>query len=368
MKIWLTLSMIICVCSVKGQENYALTDAKALAIPAALTVNTSSIADYIQSHFNTDLEKYRAIYTWVASSIKYDTDSMYIINWSQGGEAKITEALRRRKGVCENFAAIFTDIANKCGLVSFVIEGYTKQNGRLDKSGHSWCAVKLKDKWLLCDPTWDKDSPVKTSYFLVNPADLITTHMPFDPMWQLLEYPLDHYEFYRGWLTPRQAHNPFNYADSIKAYSRQGELQRLESSAIRMNYSGKLNEMMTNRIAYTNMKIAIIYEEIDMNLYNDAVADFNKAMESFNEFIKHRNNQFLPPRPQTEINQLLQTADDAITTALIKTKEIGKVVENYQYDPSVLINRLNALSLRVDEQKEYLINYFLVQEKKNYKE
>src|SRR5665647_1467877 len=193
MKPLLFLCLYIC-CSpiLKGQDfnDFAAIDHKALHIPATETYSTASIAGYVQSNFKTDREKLRAIYTWVITNIRYDTDSMYHINWSMYPEEKISATLRRRKGVCENYAALFTDIALKSGIQSFVVSGYTKQWGSVNRAGHSWCAVYLQQEWFLCDPTWDKDCRGNTKYFLVNPAQFIESHMPFDPLWQLLEYPL----------------------------------------------------------------------------------------------------------------------------------------------------------------------------------
>ena len=44
--------------------NYQEIDRTALAIPAAQTKSTADIAAYINSHFDTDNEKVRAIFTW----------------------------------------------------------------------------------------------------------------------------------------------------------------------------------------------------------------------------------------------------------------------------------------------------------------
>lgn len=324
----------------------------------AETYSTVSIARFIQSNFKTDREKFRAIYTWVTTNIEYDTDSMYAINWNRGREAKITEALRRRKGVCENYAAIFNDISVKSGLFSFVVDGYTKQAGTLDKSGHSWCAVHLDGEWLLCDPTWDKDARTDPNYFLASPSWFIESHMPFDPMWQLLDHPISHPEFYRGITGSKKDRAFFNVADSIKAFSLLGELQRLEATALRMSRAGQINEMVRNRIAYTKMQIGIIYEEKDMNLYNAAVADFNRASTVFNYFVQYRNNQFLPAKTEAEIYALLDPVAATISSAWQKISGIGKEVPNYQYDPGELRNRLDGLRQRVQEQKEFLKRYY----------
>ena len=67
------------------------------AIPADQSTSTAGIADYVKKYFDNDREKLRAIYTWVTSNIKYDTDSVNIINLGTDPEAKITAALPRRQ-------------------------------------------------------------------------------------------------------------------------------------------------------------------------------------------------------------------------------------------------------------------------------
>jgi len=344
----------------KSQDyRYDAVDNKMFGIPTQETNSTISIARFIRTNFKTDAEKFRGIYTWVTRNIKYDTDSMYSINWSRGGEAKITDALRRRKGVCENFAAIFNDIANKSGLISFVVDGYTKQSGRPDRSGHSWCAVNLNGEWLLCDPTWDKDAQTNYNYFLVSPATIIESHMPYDPMWQLLNYPYTHKEFYQGYRGSVKGMDFFNFADSIKAYSKLDDVKRFEAKVLRMKNAGLPNEMVNNHLDYTNMKISIFYENNDMNFYNGAVADFNNAVAVFNKFIQHRNDPLVLAGADKGLIDSLNHVTASINSAYQKIEEIGKVVPNHQYDPALLRSRLDALKIKVEEQKVFLRKYNL---------
>jgi len=195
------LFLMLFLCSIKlsnAQEfnEYSDIDKAVVNIPDSLANSTADIAGYVTSHFDGERPKVRAIYTWVTANLKYDKDSASIINSGINPEAKINVALRRRKGVCENFAAIFNDICLRAGLTSFVINGYTKQSGTVDRAGHSWCAVFINKEWYLCDPTWDEGSGLNSKYFLVPPTEFIETHMPFDPLWQLLNYPISHGQFY----------------------------------------------------------------------------------------------------------------------------------------------------------------------------
>ena len=349
--IWLLLSCFIA----RGQDG---TDTRGPDIPKGETGSTASIARFINSNFKTDRDRFHAIHTWVINNIQYDTDSMYQINWNKGEDARITEALRRRKGVCENFAALFNDIAVKCGLTSFEVEGYTKQGGRIDRTGHTWCAVKADGEWLLCDPTWDKDARISLSYFLVSPATFIESHMPFDPMWQLLDYPVSHDEFYRGINAAQKDKAFFNFTDSIKAYSRMDKLQQMQATAERMSRSNKMIELLKNRIAYTNMQIGIICEEKDRLLYNAAVDDLNHATHIFNAFVQYRNSQFLPAKKNIQINDMLNPVPVIIAAAFQKISNIGKVVPDYQYDTGDLVSRLNVLRQRVHEQQDFIKRYF----------
>ncbi len=172
--------------------------AKTLAIPKSLTNSTADISNYIKTNFKTDKEKALAIYAWVTANIRYSTDSANHINLGSDEEAKVTAALRRRKGVCENYAAIFNDIALKSGLTSFMVSGYTKQGSFVDKTGHSWCVALIDKSWQLFDPTWDEGRGMNVKYFMISPEEFIETHMPYDPLWQLSDHPITQRQFNTG--------------------------------------------------------------------------------------------------------------------------------------------------------------------------
>ncbi len=123
-------------------------------IPKASTKNTKSIADYIVANFKSENEKLRAAFFWVASNISYDVANMENIEFSDTSEQKIEKTLTTRKGVCIHYAELFNAIVSQLGFESEIIEGYTKQFGKVASLSHAWCAVKSEGKWLLFDPTW----------------------------------------------------------------------------------------------------------------------------------------------------------------------------------------------------------------------
>ena len=329
-----------------------------IIIPATAQT-TDEIAGFVTAHYKTETEKFTAIYKWVISNINYSTDSMYVINWSLPPEARVTEAMRRRKGVCENFAAIFTDIAQKSNLSAYTVNGYTKQNNNIDKSGHAWCVVKIKEEWYCCDPTWDRDASTPT-YFLMSPGDFIASHFPFNSMWQLLTHPFSASEFEKGHYTS-SANNFYNFNDSIKAFNDLKPLQQLELEYDRMQGYSKQNSVVKNRLAYTKMQIALIYEEKDMNLYNAAVDELNRATKLYNSIAEYRSNSLTPVKKIADINQVLNTASNTITSA--KRKITSLSIYNQQYDPSELLERLSDMKNKIAAQKEFFKQYLVVNNK-----
>ncbi len=338
-------------------NNYTYTDVKAIRIPETETYNTSSIANYIQTNFTTEKDRLRAIYTWITSNIRYNKDSMYYSFWGEDPERKLSSVLKTRKGVCENFASLLTRIANKCGIPAHVVNGYTKMGGTVKWTGHGWSAVYIDNEWLLCDPTWDAGFTTTTNYFLVPPSQFIENHMPFDPLWQLLEYPISHKEFRQG-FTRGKKEERFNYTDSVKNYLQSDTLLQMESISRRMKQAGLENEDLRTWYAYNEMKIFIVYQEKDMNIFNSAVADLNKAKTLFNDFIQFRNNHFQPAKPAAEISTLFDSVENRLSSAYKKMDGIGTKIENYQYDTDGLKNNLDTLSARVKEQQVFLKRYF----------
>ncbi|HUU28028.1 MAG TPA: hypothetical protein VM123_09465 [archaeon] len=95
------------------------------------------------------------------------------------------------------------------GLEIIGIEGFGKGYGYTvgsDFTGknHAWNAVKLDGKWYFMDCTWGAGLPNEKGefvfkfedyYFLTPPEELVYTHFPADPSWQLLEKPVSKQEF-----------------------------------------------------------------------------------------------------------------------------------------------------------------------------
>lgn len=338
---------------VNAQENYSYVDHKALQIPRSKTYSTDSIANYMKENFATGKEKIRAVYTWITNNIAYSTDSIFHFNrWGIDPEINMSAILRRRKGVCENYAALFAGILVKSGVQAIVVTGYTNIPANRYWNGHGWVAVQADGEWFLCDPTWDAGYN-SYHYLLVPPTEFIQTHMPFDPLWQLLEYPVSHKDFQHGYYRSKKDEPIFNYKDSVTAYLHSDTLQQMEASARRMQQAGFDNEDVKTWYDYNQMKVHIVLQEENMQLYNEAVENLNTARKIYNELVQYRNNNFSPAKTNDEIDGMFASIEKFLSAAYKKAGGIGKKTENYQYDTEGLNENLDALSKKVNGQKEF---------------
>lgn len=345
---------------------YAAIDKKALQIPDSLTNTTELIANYITANFSTDKDKARAIFAWVASSIEYDLDNMFALNYYEKKEDKINKALKTRKGICENYAFVFTDICMKAGLKSYVISGYTKQNGFTDYLPHAWCATLIDTSWFLFDPTWGSGyvsdgkfyKKINNDYFKGQPAQFIKSHMPFDYLWQFLYYPITHREFLDGKTAANQDKAYFNFTDTLQAFELLKPLDQLLSTAYRIEKNGVSNSLVFDRLQRITFEIESEKQNSIINLYNAAVVDYNEAIYALNDFINYRNHQFTPIKPDPEIQKMLDSPALLLKQATHKLGEISTTDENTVQLISQLVRSIDDASKQITEQQDWLKLYF----------
>lgn len=353
----------------KMSNPYELTDKKALAIPDAQTNTTQDIANYIIANFSGDSEKVRAIFIWAASNISYDIENMYAINFYENTEQKIASALKTRKGICANYASLFNDICLKSGFRSYLIRGYTKQNGFADYIPHVWCATLIKDTWFLFDPTWGSGymsngkfvKKINNAYFKVPPSILIKSHIPFDPMWEFLNYPVTNQEFYEGKIKENKSKSYFSYDDSIAAYDKLNLQEQNEAASRRIEANGVRNAMIFDQLVHIKREIEIDKNQKEVashnekvELFNGAVADYNVGISNFNAFIQYRNSQFKPMVSDDEIQGMFDSAYNRIFEAKSKMERIKKPNANLAKLVITFNQSIEDAMMHLNEQKIHL--------------
>lgn len=175
----------------------------------------SLLANNLTSKLNTDVEKFRAIYLWVCNNIsvdaqqgkkvtikrrKFKNDSLAYSEWNNTySKTTFKRLLKQKKTMCTGYAYLIKELCFLANIECEIIDGYARTPDSnieaLEFANHSWNAVKLNDKWYLCDAIWSSgfvDSgrfirAYNNGYFLADPLLFAMNHYPLDKKWLLNE-------------------------------------------------------------------------------------------------------------------------------------------------------------------------------------
>jgi hypothetical protein len=210
------------------EKPYAEIDQHALNATPADEASLAKLARYLVEPCKTDQEKARAIYRWVTDRIAYDTESFFA---GRPGDGRPEAVLKSRKGVCEGYANLYGNLAERAGLKVVKIAGLVRPMDSAPGQklsglqAHAWNAVRFDDRWWLLDSTWGAGGLNGKNYtkqfseffFLTPPEMLIYSHLPFDPRWQLLEATRTRTQFERQPKIPRGLLNLGLSADMVQS-------------------------------------------------------------------------------------------------------------------------------------------------------
>lgn len=198
-------------------QDYAKVDNIVDAYPKSFS-SPDKLAEQINKDFRRDDEKARAIFTWIATNIKYDY-AAYGVNERPIGFTYKTQAekeakqkamkqelaqktLKSKKGVCQGYSTLYLVVAEKTGLECEIIPGTSKSHpSHIGKapgaSDHAWNAVKIGDEWKLLDATWGAGTVAgekpefkfkfNDKYFFSDPDTFFLNHFPDDKRWLLTD-------------------------------------------------------------------------------------------------------------------------------------------------------------------------------------
>jgi transglutaminase/protease-like cytokinesis protein 3 len=172
------------------------------------------LARKLSAPFKTDIEKFRAIFSWITYNIEYNANprtnaSRYAkqktdTTWDSRSldERVAYNVIKNKTAVCDGYARLLKTLCDYSGLSCNVICGFAKTGESRDKyfcTNHTWNAVYINNSWKLVDITWasgyvsqGNNSFIRMNddkYFLASPEEFIKNHYPEDPQWTLLEKP-----------------------------------------------------------------------------------------------------------------------------------------------------------------------------------
>ena len=349
----------------QAKVNYTSIDKKMAEIPSNLTTSTDSIAKYINTHFKTENDKIRAAFYWTASNISYDVANMFAVNFEETQQDRITKTLKTKKGICGDYSAIFNEIATLVGVKSVVISGYTKQNGKIDNLAHAWCAAKIDNKWSIFDPTWGSGSltngkfvkKINEYYFKVEPAKIISSHIPFDYLWQFLNYPITNAEFYEGKTQINKTKKYFDFEKEIARQSILSEMDQLFESAERIEKNGLKNAMIVAYYENQKKHSTVLRENKNIEKLNGIVNEMNEAVVLLNDFIFYRNKKFKPTFPDDEINNMIQKPREKLIKCQNDIYTVGSTGTDNKANVSSIKKSIESNLALAEEHALFVKNY-----------
>jgi transglutaminase/protease-like cytokinesis protein 3 len=263
-----------------------------------------SLAKKLSAPYQSELEKTRAIFSWIAQHIAYNTgiynvgkgyrqvkylfDPADTISAKSATEQTAERVLRRRIAVCDGYAKLFKTLCDYAGVESEVIVGYGKcylEKDEKFRTNHTWNAVRIDSVWHLLDVTWASGfitysnefvPHMDESYFLTPPQQFILDHYPEDLRWSLLEHPPTLREF---------RYSPFKYKSYIKygivsASPANGTIEASVGDTIRIELKVKdaSKDMM---IAADPLFDSTIMELSPASVFLQPVMENNKAVYTY---------------------------------------------------------------------------------------
>lgn len=283
--------------------------------PSSIARSPIKLAQYLTENDSSEFQQALNIYTWIVNNIKYDVKALESIK-SKTYSPKQT--LKRKKGICYQYSALFASLCQNAGISSREVIGYSRgfiyhKDDPFFEADHSWNGVKLDSSWYLVDATWGsgvlhqkkrwfkelqfrwfkkpyindkykfKLQP-NYDYFLVNPKSLITDHLPVDPNWQLVDFPISIITFessaWKSYLERidslyQKQIDSTEYVMKLDKYEYLSDLQYLQSTAEQSYLFNPKNSKLTGLSSYSIAKS-----------YENASGSLTKRTEAYGHAIK----------------------------------------------------------------------------------
>jgi len=325
-----------------GFSNGWNVDSLARSIPSTVTRSPEDFALYLKERFPDEAERVQALFSWIGYSIVYDLRQVETANRYESIDDFVLFTLKNKKAVCQGYAEVFTSICSQMGMKALTVHGYNRINGRLKSDlGHAWNVVKITGRWYLFDPTWGSGyldngryrKSFSSFYFMTPPDSLIASHMPFDPIWQLQEYPITHDQFIDG-----EAHGPtyYNFSDSLDLYYSLDEIGKAESTLRRAEETHANRREILRMYRKYNNYVVNMKCNVEISRFNESSTLLRDAIDSFNEYqeLKGIRNSDLDRRKtmlesaRSLVHQALRQAQIVSPCQSLSIQEIHRLIKH----------------------------------------
>ncbi len=365
----------LCFFSLHAQVSNEIKAADVIAMnaPDSCQASVDALGRYFSKAFKDPAFRLRAIYTWTSLNISYDAGNMGKVTAATPFDDLVAKTISDRKAICQGYASVFKALCDVCGIKAFIVNGYTRQNGHINDMSHAWVIAAIDTSYYGFDPTWgagyvNNMNYVKRStdqFYMIRPADLIKDHMPFDPMWECLNYPISNQDFINVNTLPSASAAFFAYADSITAYqalsSKQqcmAALRRIESSGIANNLIKEWSDYLRDCISNENNNAISAIKNKTTKQFNDAVASYNNCIYAFNQYADYWNRGFNPSKPDADIIGMLDLCYDYLNSCRKSLDQVVAADANMKESIVQLQLAIDVAKDNLDKQKVFLKIYF----------
>ena len=337
--------------------DYSKIDSQSKTVPANLKT-AEEIAKYLTRNLTSPTDKARAIYIWITQNIKYDLAQLNTNATYFNSQELVDDVLKNRKGVCANYAQLFYSCCQSAGLQSYVINGYTKEDGKMATISHAWNAVKIENKFYCIDVTWaagylDAGKYVhvfRDEYFMIKPAEFIKTHIPFDPIWQFSNNPITHDDFSKSDFSKLKITSNFNFNDSIALLDNLSPLDKSIRENLRIFHFGITNPLIEAQFTYNQKSIENYKYNKLVEKFKVSQDLFNKSVEDFNFYILSKNKQF------DNMSLKDENIKEMLTTSRQKMESAENILKSIYSNNSEMNNFINEMKIAIENLKSNLDN------------
>ena len=352
-------------CSFSQTSEEAASNICPESIPESETASVETIAAYVNKHHETEKEKITAIYCWLGHNIAYDVAKAANPSRSSTDAYDKDEAIRQtlkvRKGVCQDYAELMEAVCGKCGIKVYSIYGIVRKQEQIGEA-HAWIIAWIDRQWRIYDPTWGAgyvNDGVFTQrfdfkYYDMVPDSIIKSHLPLDPMWQLLTHPISVEAFYRGDFQENTSTPVFNFSDTIALFEQQDSIEQCYNVIRRIEAGGVYNQATVDYLTYLNTFI----ENDKVHTFNQGVYAFNEAVEALNEYSHYHNSQFNPKKSKEEVEKMLLKAELGIKTATQNFQSIKNPSAAMFQSINDLYSKMKTMSQQLAEHKKSVETHF----------
>lgn len=154
-----------------------------------LTTAITLATTYVCRPYRSDVQRLRAIFTWVAEKICWEEDFE--------GDIDTRQVIQSKRACAEEYAVLVQEMCTAIGIHCEIVRGYLKGPGdapdlnMMPRSNHWWNAVIIDNEWRIMDcclaspsnPQRGNYSTAPTNaadfwYFLARPLEVCWTHVP----------------------------------------------------------------------------------------------------------------------------------------------------------------------------------------------